>query len=194
MKTSITIDKPALAVAGVVDKDEFREALKGVLLKDGRATAADGFSLVVADLPAQERFAGMLMPAKGLTEAVKDLKLGVRGTATIERDPSDELPPLVVKQDGEEPQGVPVDEMSATYPNANHVVDIIKSRDPESVVALDVDRLITLLKAIKAFGPEHGLIRLALRGETTAIEVSAKRPDGRGIEGYLMPMVTGVDY
>lgn len=73
------IDKAALSVVAAASKDDARPALAGVLVGQGKAVCADGFRLMVADLPGPPHpdRPPVLVPAKALDAAVKGL--GMKG-------------------------------------------------------------------------------------------------------------------
>ena len=176
------VDKASLAVAAFAARDDLRPALACVLLEGGKAVAANGFCLMVADLPGVPGEGGpLLVPARALTEAVRGLR--AKDGEALEVT-ADESGGATLGRPGGDRLAVPL--AGWTFP----VWEALRPRgEPIARVVLDARYLAEAAKALAAFGTNNGAVEVRVHGHDRAVEFRARRPqDGREAFALVMPM------
>lgn len=195
------IDQAALSVAVAAEKPAprgyGRPVLQGVCIKGNRAAAADGYRLMVADLPKvdeQDQDApAVLVDASSLTKAVTVVagraRKGHTPTATVSEHVMGDEGRAAVLVSGETGASVPLPTIDGTFPAIDAIIP--RSEHAKAVVAFNPILLADMLAAMGKAG--CGVVRLEIISENQAMTVRGVLDDGRTITGVLMPMVIGKD-
>lgn len=195
------VDPVALSVAVAAEKPGprgyGRPVLQGVHIEGKRAAAADGFRLMVADLPRvdeQDQDApAVLVDAAGLTKAVAAVagraRKGYTPTVTVTEHAMGDEGRAAVLVSGETGAAIPLPTIDGTFPSIDAIIP--RSENAKAIVAFNPALLAEMLAAMGKAG--CGVVRLEVQSENAAMTVRGVLDDGRTITGVLMPMVIARD-
>lgn len=173
---------------------EYREALTGVFVKKGKATAADGYMLVELELPKDEHpneldQKGVLFQGKRLAEMLRKFKKGAELTAEKGDDGKVRL------GDGETTVVIET-VVDATFPG---VESLFPTNEKTVEISFDAARMIRILEAMRIAGLDKEIVHLSLYGANEygtmyPILLEGESDAGRKSRALLMPMIKGGGY
>jgi hypothetical protein len=188
-----TLDRHALAVAGLAAKDDSRPVLAMVCVRNGWAYAADGYALGAAEVPSEASDGTFFIPAP-LARVAVSRATGKTPDITVAIATEDgKLPRVELTTEGRYQETVTdTCAQDVTFPDFEKLFDGLGK--PHVEFAISVPRLKQVLTVMEACGA--GLyagdgVDVRVYGPEQAVEFSGQMPDGRKVRALLMPMTRG---
>jgi len=167
------IEKEDLSVQEAAGRDQVHVSITRVCIEEGLLVATDGRILSAREIRKEEgeAFESFLLDAKALKNlrGAGTLEAGTNGCATFRAESGVEI--NLKKQE-------------ETFPQWRRVMPNPEGKETKKVM-LSVEYLTRLLKTFKGVDQ----IELEIIDEETAVSLTGKTPDGRKVQGVIMPCV-----
>ncbi|MFA5013985.1 MAG: hypothetical protein WC549_00395 [Actinomycetota bacterium] len=196
------LDKKIMGVCSIASTDETRPILTGVLLKDNKAIATDGYSLIETELPHIDNVETKLPPtgnqyingetmlisavqlSKVLTNIPNKPKLPILGYAWTAKS-SNEKTVKIVSSDLETTNAPEIMTIEGNYPDYNKVKPVTEVK---AKITVNAKYLIKLLQAVIKTDPDqiNNIVTIEVRSEKEPIVI--KNGNGENSKTYAMQM------
>lgn len=200
------LDKAIIGICKIASKESVRPALSSVQLKDGKATATDGYKLITIPLLPEE---GEDAPDMGYTllhgdshllkadELEKALKLVPTKASlpiltkawTAKGDYDNTV--KILSTDLNTKNASELTETQADFPNTQKVLDDLNEKEVKATLRIDARYLKEMLDAMLKAGLQNNYskyVDIEIRGEFDPLKLTAEVGKDRKIEAIIMPV------